>query len=43
MELNIQDDNDYGIVKLTINSNALSGSISFLIDGKVLDSFTMIK
>ena len=37
-----QDDNDYGFVKLTINSNTLSGQfISH--DGKVLDSFSLSK
>jgi predicted phosphodiesterase len=37
-----QDDNDYGFVKLTINSNKLSGQfISH--DGKVLDSFSLLK
>jgi predicted phosphodiesterase len=37
-----QDDNDYGFVKLTINSNTLSGQfISH--DGKVLDSFSLLK
>ena len=37
-----QDDNDYGFVKLTINSNTLSGQyISH--DGKVLDSFSLVK
>jgi predicted phosphodiesterase len=36
-----QDDNDYGFVKLTINSNTLSGQfISH--DGKVLDSFSLV-
>jgi predicted phosphodiesterase len=37
-----QDDNDYGFVKLTINSNTLSGQfISH--GGKILDSFSMVK
>ena len=37
-----QDDNDYGFVKLTINSNTLSGQ--FISHGsKILDSFSMIK
>ena len=37
-----QDDNEYGFVKLTINSNTLSGQfISH--GGKILDSFSMVK
>ena len=37
-----QDDNNFGIAKLTINSNTLSGQfISH--DGKVLDSFNLVK
>jgi predicted phosphodiesterase len=37
-----QDDNDYGFVKLTVNSNTLSGQfISH--GGKILDSFSMVK
>ena len=37
-----QDDNDYGFVKLTINSNTLSGQfISH--DGEILDSFVLSK
>ena len=37
-----QDDNDFGIAKLTINSNTLSGQfISHT--GKILDSFSIIK
>ena len=37
-----QDDSDYGFVKLTINSNTLSGQfISH--DGKILDSFSLAK
>jgi predicted phosphodiesterase len=37
-----QDDNDYGFVKLTINSNTLSGQfISH--GGKILDSFSIVK
>jgi predicted phosphodiesterase len=37
-----QDDNDYGFVKLAINSNTLSGQfISH--GGKILDSFSMVK
>jgi predicted phosphodiesterase len=37
-----QDDNDYGFVKLTINSNTLSGQ--FISNGgKILDSFSMVK
>ena len=37
-----QDDNDYGFVKLTINSNTLSGQ--FISHGdKILDSFSMVK
>ncbi|RPJ31408.1 MAG: hypothetical protein EHM25_03225 [Nitrosopumilales archaeon] len=35
-------DNDYGFVKLTINSNTLSGQ--FISNGgKILDSFSMVK
>jgi predicted phosphodiesterase len=37
-----QDDNDYGFVKLTVNSNTLSGQfISH--GGKILDSFSIVK
>jgi hypothetical protein len=37
-----QDDNNFGIVKLTINSNTLSGQfISH--SGKILDSFSVTK
>jgi predicted phosphodiesterase len=37
-----QDDNDYGFVKLTINSNTLSGQI-ISHGGKILDSFSIVK
>ena len=37
-----QDDNDYGFVKLTINSNMLSGQFISQ-DGKILDSFSLTK
>jgi len=40
--IEFQDDNDYGFVKLTINSNALSGQfISH--GGNILDSFSIVK
>jgi len=40
--IEFQDDNDYGFVKLTINSNTLSGQfISH--GGNILDSFSMVK
>lgn len=37
-----QDDNDYGFVKLTINSNSLSGQFISR-DGEILDSFSLSK
>jgi predicted phosphodiesterase len=37
-----QDDNDYGFVKLTINSNTLSGQFISQ-DGKILDFFSLTK
>ena len=37
-----QDDNDYGFVKLTINSNILSGQFISQ-GGKILDSFSLTK
>jgi hypothetical protein len=36
------DDNDYGFVKLTINSNALSGRFISQ-GGRILDSFSLVK
>jgi len=40
--VSFQDDNDYGIVKITINSNTLSGQFISQA-GKILDSFSITK